>query len=39
MADTDQNTSGITQESQIDNDVLNGDACIKCGFKCIQGCV
>ncbi|MDR7868443.1 MAG: hypothetical protein RIN56_16710 [Sporomusaceae bacterium] len=22
----------------VDKDVLSGDACVKCGFKCIAGC-
>lgn len=23
---------------QVDQDVLSGEACVKCGFKCIEGC-
>lgn len=23
---------------EIDQSVLSGEACIKCGFKCIEGC-
>lgn len=22
----------------VDKDVLSGEACVKCGFKCIEGC-
>ncbi len=22
----------------VDQDVLSGEACVKCGFKCIAGC-
>ncbi len=22
----------------VDREVLSGEACVKCGFKCIEGC-
>jgi hypothetical protein len=35
----DSSSESRNQTSEIDVDVLSGDACVKCDFRCIQGCV
>lgn len=32
----DSQTSSV---HEVDPAVLSGEACVKCGFKCIEGCV
>jgi hypothetical protein len=39
MADSSRSDgSGASASCPVDQDVLNGDVCVKCGFKCIEGC-
>ncbi|HWQ61053.1 MAG TPA: hypothetical protein VN521_02005 [Negativicutes bacterium] len=30
--------SSESSSCQVDREVLSGEACVKCGFKCIEGC-
>jgi hypothetical protein len=39
MSENSQSAAGSASVSgPVDQDVLSGDACVKCGFKCIEGC-
>lgn len=40
MSGNSQPAECISAESprQVDREVLSGEACVKCGFRCIEGC-
>lgn len=35
----DNKSESSSQAYEADADVLSGEACVKCDFRCIQGCV